>query len=66
MLPACTGECAQPLRWLHDKMLVHICGLQSLGAETTHYSKVLGILESGQRESRRKLGNQSSDENYSQ
>ena len=41
-LPACTGECAQPLRWLYNKMMVYICGLQSLDVETTYYnSKVL-------------------------
>ena len=40
-LPACTGERAQPLRRLYDKMMVHIRGLQSLGVETTHYGRVL-------------------------
>ena len=40
-LPACTGKRAQPLRWLYDKMMVHIRELQSLGVETTHYGRVL-------------------------
>ena len=40
-LPSCTGDRAQPLRRLYDKMMVHIRGLKSLGIETTHYGNVL-------------------------
>ena len=40
-LPVCTGECAQPLRRLYDKLMVHIQGLSSLDIETTQYGSVL-------------------------
>ena len=40
-LPVCTGERAQPLRRLYDKLMVYIQGLRSLGIETTQYGSVL-------------------------
>jgi len=40
-LPSCTGDGAQPLRRLYDRMMVHIRGLRSLGIETTQYGSVL-------------------------